>query len=64
MTTKNGSAASAEKVDPTVDEIRAEADDRAHDRLSPDAVLDGMTAVDLYAEAFLEGARFATGRPR
>ncbi len=33
MTTKNGSAADAENVDPTVDEIRAEADERREDVL-------------------------------
>jgi len=41
---------------------RAEAEDRAHDRVSPDAVLDAIGAVDLYIEAFVAGAKFATER--
>ncbi len=41
---------------------RTEADERAHDRLTPDAVLDAVAAVDLYVEAFLAGASFAVAR--
>ena len=44
--------------DPTTEAIRAEAEEGAHDRVSPDAVLDAAAAVDLYVEAFLAGAAF------
>ena len=45
-----------------VDATRAEAEERAHDRVAPDAMLDGITAVNLYVEAFLAGARLAAGQ--
>ena len=41
---------------------RAEAEAWAHDRVSPDAALDSISAVNLYEEAFLEGTRHATDR--
>jgi hypothetical protein len=44
------------------DEVRAEAEERAHDRVAPDAVLDSIAAVNLYVEAFVAGARFAAAR--
>jgi len=47
---------------PTEDETRAEAETRAHDRVSPDGLLDSIAAVNLYVEAFLAGARFAEER--
>jgi len=42
--------------------VRAEAEERAHDRVSPDAMLDPLAAVNLYVEAFLAGARFAASQ--
>jgi hypothetical protein len=41
------------------DAVHAEAEERAHDRVAPDAVLDSIAAVNLYVEAFVAGARFA-----
>ncbi len=43
------------------DAVRAEALERAHDRVEPDGVLDALAALELYVEAFLAGARFADG---
>ncbi len=42
-----------------LDAARAEAEERAHDRVAPDATLDSIAAVNLYVEAFVAGARFA-----
>jgi len=55
------SAPASDAADPEAI-LRAEADERAHDRLTPDAALDAVAAVDLYVEAFLAGARFAGAR--
>jgi hypothetical protein len=56
----------AERATPTTAEAvaaaRAEAEERAHDRVAPDATLDAIAAVNLYVEAFLAGARFAATR--
>lgn len=48
----------ARPIDPAAT-ARAEAEERAHDRVEPDAVLDSIEAVNLYVEAFVAGARFA-----
>ncbi len=37
----------------------AEAEERAHDRVSPESTFIGVEAVDLFVEAFLAGAAFA-----
>ncbi len=39
-----------------------EAESRAHDRIAPDATLDAISAVNLYVEAFVAGARFEAER--
>ena len=36
-----------------------EVEERVHDRVSPDAMLDPLAVVSLYVEAFVAGARFA-----
>ena len=46
-------------TDPSTDPIRVEAEERAHDRVSPESTFSGLEAVDLYVEAFLAGAAFA-----
>lgn len=46
--------------EPTPDAVRAEAEERAHDRVLPDAAYFGLDAIELYVEAFVAGARFAT----
>ena len=42
----------------------AEAEERAHDRVAPDATLDSIAAVNLYVEAFVVGAMFAAAGRR
>ena len=52
---------------PTPESIRAEAEERAHDAVTPDAVLNALAAINLYVEAFIAGAKFAAppmGAPR
>ena len=44
------------------DAVRAEAEERAHDRVGPDAMFDSIAAVDLYVEAFVAGASFVAAR--
>jgi len=41
---------------------RAEAEERAHDAVTPDDAVEPIRAVALYVEAFLEGVRFALDR--
>src|SRR5258705_13870722 len=43
----------------TIAAARAEAEERAHDRVAPDAMLDSIAAVNIYVEAFVAGAKFA-----
>jgi len=50
---------SGDESPPRADLARAEAEVRAHDRVSPDAELDSIAAVNLYVEAFVAGAKFA-----
>ena len=59
MTNTNRPVTRDETTDPILEAARDEAELRAHDRVSPDAVYDAIAAVDLFVEAFLEGARFA-----
>ena len=47
---------------PTLDLVRAEAETRAHDRVTPEAMLDAIAAVNRYVEAFVAGAEFAAAR--
>lgn len=49
-------------TDAQTDAARLEAEERAHDRVEPDAVLDAIAAVNLYVESFLAGARYAAPR--
>ena len=56
MTSEKNGAAPIEEV------ARAEAETRAHDRVSPDAVFNSIAAVNLYVEAFLAGTQFADDR--
>ena len=46
-------------MEPPNDAVRAEAEERAHDRVAPDATLDSIAAVNLYVEAFVAGVKFA-----
>jgi hypothetical protein len=46
----------------TIEAARAEAEERAHDRVAPDATLNAIAAVNLYVEAFLAGLHFAAAR--
>ena len=55
---EHGSEWGARPIDPAA-ATRAEAEERAHDRVAPDAVLDSISAVNLYVEAFVAGAKFA-----
>ena len=48
-----------DREEPQDDAVHAEAEIRAHDRLRPDSILDAFTAVDVYVEAFVTGARYA-----
>ena len=45
--------------DKTDAAVRDEKEERAHDRVSPAAMLDPLAAVNLYVETFVAGARFA-----
>lgn len=58
---EHGRERGALDLDPT-DAARAEAEGRAHDRVSPDAAIEPIAAVNLYLEAFVAGARFAAER--
>ncbi len=49
---------------PGRDPLRTEAENRAHDRLTPDQMLDAFAAIDLYVEAFVAGARYANEQRR
>lgn len=61
---------SADAAPPThtiqarIETVRNEADERAHDRVAPDATLDSIAPVNLYAEAFLAGAKRVLGDGR
>ena len=59
MANTKSPAQDAERTSATLDAARVEAEERAHDRVSPDATLDPIGAVNLYVEAFLAGAQFA-----
>jgi hypothetical protein len=48
----------ARPIEP-VAEARAEGEERAHDRVAPEAMFDSIAAVNLYVEAFVAGAKFA-----
>jgi hypothetical protein len=48
--------------DETDAAVRAEAEERAHDRVSPNGMLDPIAAVNLYVEAFVAGARFSASQ--